>query len=162
MSKVFQAYFIQSIALQFLKSVPEVGCYCRSKPEIMLKEGMCRGKRCLGKAGTTPVRTQPLEGANIASLPGTHHPGENLPQSSHPKKPTPVGRKDTAWHPWEEPWLPGAWPPQKGINYSATKDHSQFRMSVGSTGAKPSGMPTCPPPPPAAGPDVVSAWLKAF
>lgn len=57
-AKYFKVYFIQSIAHQFLRSVAEVGCYCRSKPEIMFKEEPCdslhRGKGSPGKAGTTP------------------------------------------------------------------------------------------------------------
>lgn len=57
-AKYFEVYFIQSIARQSLRSVPEVGRYCRSKPEIMFKEEPCdslrRGKGSPGKAGTTP------------------------------------------------------------------------------------------------------------
>lgn len=86
-------------------------------------------------------RTQPLERANTAPLPSTHHPAETLPQGSHPEKPTPFGRRGSAWHPPEAPRLPEVRPPQKGVNYSARRDQSQFRVPVGGAAAKPFGMP---------------------
>jgi len=165
-AKHFKLYFIQSIALQFPRSLPEAGCYCRRNPEIAIKDEMCdslrRGKRCWGREGTTPARTQPLEGAHIASPPSTHRHEDNLLQRSHPKKPTSAGKRGSAWHPLEALWLPEQQLPQKGLSYSAVRDHSPFGAPASSAGAKPCGMPSCPPPPPAAGLAAASACFKAF
>lgn len=103
-AKYFKLYFIQSIALQFLRSMPEVGCYCRSKPEITMKEEMSdslgRGKRRLGKTGTTPAGTQPLEGANIASLPSTTTPGGTCPKADTQKSLLPSEEVALLGIPW--------------------------------------------------------------
>lgn len=61
--KYYKLYFIQSTALQFLRSISEVECYCGSKPrdsDLQNVWFLHSGKGCLGKAGTTPVQMQTL------------------------------------------------------------------------------------------------------
>lgn len=135
---------------QFQRLAVTVG----QKPEILIEE-MCdflhRGKRCLGKAGTTPERTRTLVGGKITSLP-------TVLGRACPKKAYSSWKKELCLAPFEGTVAARAAATPKGHQCLGIRDHSQFRVPVGGAGVKPCGTPTCPPPPAAAGPP----WCCCF
>lgn len=118
------------------------------KPEILTEE-MCdslhRG-RCLGKTGTTPAGMQTPVGAKTTSVP-------TVLRKACPKKAYSSWKKELCLAPFGGTL--------KGHKLFRIRDHSQFRVPVGSAGVKPCGSPTWPPPPAAVGP-LWCCCFKAF
>lgn len=107
--KYYELYFIQSTAVQFLRSVPEVGCYYGSNPRNSDGRNVWFSAQWEGVFGKSRYNIH-VDGDTWGSWDNltAHRPGETLPQ-----KACSSWRMELCSAPLEALWLPGLQPAPK-------------------------------------------------